>query len=237
MVANDPVLAMQIIKRREWNLANPNAAAEGRLNPHDSHRRWAAKLYQKSFEDITKEERYAAKNGFVFPAFYGSQPKAMARYPEFRGISEKHIQKIYDEFWEEYVEVRAWQKKIVQLYNETGGYVGPMGCRRPGPLSYFQLYNNIIQGAGFHLLLDALQRIDDEMIARGMDSYAFLEVHDSISYDTNLDEIHEVVDLSNKILCSKRFDWQRNIPLEVEWSAGKNWYDVKNSYFNEIIKR
>jgi len=226
MAANDPVLAEQIINRREWNLANPDAAKEDRLNPHDSHRRWSAKLYQKSFEDITKPERYAGKNGFVFPAFYGSQPKAMARYPEFRGINEKHIQKVYDEFWEEYTEVQAWQKRIVQLYNETGGYEGPMGCKRPGPLSYFQLYNNIIQGAGFHLLLDGLQRIDDEMIARGMDSYAFLEVHDSIDFDTNPDEQSEVITLATEILESKRFEWQRNIPLEVEWESGNNWYEL-----------
>jgi uracil-DNA glycosylase family 4 len=228
MASNDPVLAEQIINRRKWNLANPNAAAEGRLNPHDSHRRWSAKLFQKSFEDITKTERYNGKNGFVFPSFYGSQPRAMARYEGFRGIGEKHIQKVYDEFWEEYAIVREWQRGQIEFYNQNGGYLGPMGCKRPGPLSYFQLFNNIIQGAGFHLLLDALQRIDDEMIARGLDSYAFLEVHDSIDFDMNPDEQTEVIQLSTEIMESKRFDWQRNIPLEVEWEIGRNnWYELE----------
>lgn len=228
MLSKDPILAQQIIARRKWNLENPNAVAEGRLNPHDSHRRWTSKLYKKSFEDITKTERYNGKNGFVFPAFYGSKPRAMARYDGFRGISEKHIQKVYDEFWEEYTIVEKWQQDQIEFYNQNGFYLGPMGCKRPGPLSYFQLFNNVIQGAGFHLLLDGLQRIDDEMIFRKMDSYAFLEVHDSIDFDTHPDEESEVIQLATEILESKRFDWQGDVPLEVEWERGQNnWYELK----------
>jgi DNA polymerase len=228
MLSKDPVLAEQIIARRNWNLANPTAAAEGRLNPHDTHRRWSSRMYQKSFDDITKMERYNTKNGFIFPAFYGSQPKAMARYDGFRGINKKHIQKVFDEFWEEYAEVRKWQQDQIEFYNQNGFYLGPMGCKRPGPLSYYQLFNNVIQGAGFHLLLDGLQRIDDEMIFRKMDSYAFLEVHDSIDFDTHPDEKNEVIQLSTEILESKRFDWQGNIPLEVEWEIGQNnWYELE----------
>jgi len=224
MQSKDPELARQIIAGKKWLHEHP----EGGFNPYDTHRRWSSEIYSISFEEITKLQRYNGKNGFVFPSFYGSQPPAMARYDGFRGISEKHLRKVQDKFWDEYKEVREWQKAQIEYYNQNGGYIGPMGCKRPGPLSYYQLYNNVIQGAGFHLLLDALQRIDDEMIRRGMKSYAFLEVHDSIDFDTVPEEKDEVISLATDIMCSKRFEWQRDIPLTVEWEEGRNnWYELE----------
>jgi hypothetical protein len=146
-----------------------------------------------------------------------------------------HIKKTQSEFWKTYKRVREWQDEQVAYYNTEGCYLGPMGCKRPGPLSLFQLYNNNIQGLAFHLLLDALQRIDDEMIRRGMKSYAFLEIHDSITFDTVPEEARDVVDLATEVMCSKRFDWMRDVPLNVEWEAGFDWYGKSSKLFNELV--
>jgi len=229
MMSKDRELTNQLIKADAWAREKPNEP-----NPWDTHRRWAAKLYQLPIEDITKDQRYNGKNGFVFPSFYGSIPSSIARYEAFRGIiKESHIRRVQDQFWEEYNRVREWQKEQIEYYNNEGCYLGPMGCKRPGPLSLHQLYNNNIQGLSFHLLLDGLQRIDDEMRKRGMKSWAFLEVHDSITFDVVPEEAQEVVDLSTKILCSKRFSWQGDVPLNVEWEKGENWYNKSEKKFEE----
>jgi uracil-DNA glycosylase family 4 len=231
MLSKDEELERQLILMEEWDKEHP----EGGPNPWDTHRRWSAKVYEKVIEEVTKLERYAGKNGFVFPSFYGSIPSSIARYEDFRGIPEKHIRDIQEEFWAEYKGVRRWQKESIDYYNKYGGYLGPMGCKRPGPLSLFQLYNNNIQGLAFHLLLDALQRIDDEMIRRGMVSYAFIEIHDSITFDTVPEEVEILVPLATEIMTSKRFDWQRDVPLAVEWEAGTDWYNKSASFFKELV--
>jgi len=233
MMSKDPVLTEQIIKSDVWNTEHP----EGGPNPWDPHRRWAGKIYSKIIEEITSIERYNVKNGFIFPSFYGSIPSSIARYEAFRGISESHIINIQKEFWGEYKEVRTWQDNLVKYYNDYGCYLGPTGCKRPGPLSLFQLYNNLIQGMAFHLLLDALQKIDDEMSRRGMESYAFMEIHDSITFDCIPEERFELVELTNEIMLSKRFDWQGDVPLLVEWEASKdNWYNKSEKTFRELMK-
>lgn len=230
MMSGDPELVSQLIKMRQWEKERPNE-----VNPWDTHRRWGVPIYEIPLEEVTKDHRYYTKNGFVFPSFYGSQPPAMARYEGFQGISEKHIKEVYNAFWKEYPGVREWQKDQIRYYNETGCYLGPMGCKRPGPLTYYQLFNNNIQGLAFHLLLDGLQRIDDEMIERDMESYAFLEIHDSITFDVVPEEFFDVVEITERHLLSKRFDWQC-VPLGVEWEASyTDWYSKSEETFKEIM--
>jgi len=60
-----------------------------------------------------------------------------------------------------------------------------------------------------------------------MKSQAVGEVHDSILFDMRPDEIEEVVELATEILISKRFDWQRDVPLSVTWEIGENWYEME----------
>ena len=230
MLSEDEELERQIILMDEWDKTHTDG-----VNPWDTHRRWSARIYSKVVEEVTKTERYAGKNGFVFPSIYGSIPASIARYEAFRGIPEKHIQEVQEQFWEELQGVRRWQKDSIAYYNKYGCYLGPAGCKRPGPLSLFQLYNNNIQGMAFHLLLDALQRIDDEMIRRNLQSYAFLEVHDSITFDAVPEEAPEVVELATEIMTSKRFDWMRNVPLAVEWEAGTDWYNKSSKFFKELL--
>jgi len=232
MLSKDTELTRQLIKMGEWEREHPGEKA----NPWDTHRRWATKIYQKNVEEVTKDERYYSKNGFVFPTIYGSVPSSMVRYEGFSDIPEKHLTKVQEEFWNEYPGIRRWQKEQIQYYNEYGGYVGTFGCKRPGPLNYYQLYNNNNQGMSFLLLLDALQPIDDEMIRRGMESFPFIEIHDSITFDCVPEEMQEVVKLSEEFLLSKRFDWQGDVPLAVEWEASyTDWYSKSAKTFKELM--
>ena len=55
------------------------------------------------------------------------------------------------------------------------------------------------------------------------------EIHDAIILDTHVDEIEEVMEIGNRIMCSKRFDWQADIPMTVTWEYGdSNWYKMEN---------
>ena len=208
MASKDPELARQIIQGI------------------DTHIRWAARIYQKPEDQITYDERYKGKNGFIFASFYGSIAASVARnFPE---VSPEHMGKVQEAFWNEYQYVKEWQLRTIGEYKKNGYIELLTGARRPGPLSINMIYNTPIQGVGFHLCLDSLNRIDEEMRKRNLKSNVNIEVHDSIDTDTVPEEIEEVIDIAEKIMCSKRFDWQANIPLEVKWKAGHNWYEMED---------
>jgi len=207
MVSKDPELIRQIIAKV------------------DTHKKWAAKLFEKSEDEITKPIRYRGKNEFVFPSFYGAAEDSIARsFPE---KSKEHIIEVCREFWKEFEGVKEWQNRTIADYKQKGYVEFVTGARRPGPLNINKLYNTPIQGPAFHLNLDALGRIDKEMLRRGMKSRIVTEVHDSIDIDAVPEEAEEIIALAGGIMTSKRFEWQGDVPLFVSWEIGSSWYDME----------
>lgn len=192
----------------------------------DPHKYWGAKLYQKLIEDITADEKYGSKNGFVFPSIYGSLPPAIAKYYGGK-FSVEYIKKIQDEFWAELPEVRQWQINTINDYYKNGYIEGISGCKIRGPLTIFQLFNLPIQGPAFHIFLDAITRIDDFMVENKFQSMLINEIHDAGVYTVHPSEVQDVVELATNIMISKRFSWMGDVPLDVEWEIGDNWYDME----------
>jgi len=227
MFSGDPELIRQIIEGKKWAEEHP----DGGNNPFDTHYRWTARIYTKSVDYVTKDERYKGKNGFVFPSFYGSIDRNVAR--SFPDVPTDHIIQVQKEFWEEYHYVKEWQNKVIHDYLKDGYAEALNGWRRIGPLSINQLFNNLIQGTSFHLLLDSLIRIEKEFARRKFKSFANGEVHDSILFDAVISELNELIDVVTEIMCSERYEWQRGIPLGVDWEIGKNWYNMNSIVINE----
>lgn len=229
--SGDPELIRQIKAGAQWTKDHP----EGGHNPWDTHWRWTAKMHSKSVDEVTKDQRYTIKNGFVFPSFYGSIDKAVAR--SFPKISMEYVCQLQKEFWEEYHYVREWQNKVIHDYLSNGYATALNGWRRVGPLSINQLYNNLIQGVSFHILLQALIKIGAEFKKRKLKTVANSEVHDSILFNTVPEEHDEVIDVATEILCAKHYDFQRDIPLGVDWEIGlRNWFDMRSIKINNAGK-
>ena len=220
MASLDAELLRQINLTTQWAKDHP----EGGVNPHDTHYKWAAKIYNKDVYDITKAERSTAKNGFVFPSFYGAVSDSIANKLQ---LNPEHVMAVQKQFWEELHYVREWQLKTKAAYDQYGYVEGMSGFRRPGPLNIEQIYNTPIQGPAFHLLLDGLERIDTALIVDGFKTVASSETHDSITFDADPDEVEDVMEISEAILISKRFDWQGNVPMGVSWEMGTNLYTMK----------
>jgi len=191
----------------------------------DPHRRWALKIFRLSEVDST--QRYLGKNRFVFPSFYGSVSSSIARsFPE---IPSEHIDRVWKEFWSEYQGVREWQGKTMDFYDAHGYIEGVTGFIRPGPLDTEKIYNTPIQGPAFHLALDALDRCNKEMNQR-LESFPVVEVHDSLLFDVKPSEAEDVIEITNRHMLSKRFDWQRDLPLRNSWGIGENWYNMSKLF-------
>lgn len=204
------------------------------INGVDTHRRWASEIYTKLQKLITKAERGDCKQYFIFASFYGAVPATIAR--KFPTIPASHIASVQEKFWKEFHGVKEWQNRTIQEYCNTGYVEGVSGFRRYGPLNINKLYNTPIQGPAFHLTLQDIIEIELEeaLLKKGFKSVALFEIHDSITFDTIPEEAEELVAVVTKIMTAKRFDWQRNVPLRVEWEVGlSNWWELSELVFKD----
>ena len=208
MISKDPVLTKQI---------------QDGINIHWM---WASRIFSREGQEYDKSVKYKAlrnksKNRFFFPSIYGAVPASIARS---LGLATDFVIEVQNRFWEEYSYIKEWQLKTIHDYQKTGYVEMVTGARRPGPLNINKLYNTPIQGPAYHLLQDSGNKIDKELTKRKYRTLSVAEIHDAIILDTYVDEMEEVINLGEKIMCSKRFDWQGDVPMSVEWEYGdKNW--------------
>ena len=194
------------------------------------HWMWASRIFSKEGEEYNAVEHKAlrnkSKNGFFFPSIYGATSASIARALH---LDVDFVTEVQNRFWDEYSYIKEWQLKTIHDY-ERNGYVELVtGARRPGPLNINKLYNTPIQGPAYHLLQAAGNKIDAELIRREYRTLSVAEIHDAIILDTHLDEMEDVIELSEKIMCSKMFDWQGDVQMGVSWEYGdKNWYQMED---------
>ncbi|MHA2023814.1 MAG: DNA polymerase [Candidatus Thorarchaeota archaeon] len=206
MVSGDPELTRQIVAGI------------------DSHRRWAARLFDKVPELIDSDERFEAKNSFVFASLYGAKFDSIARNI---GMDPGRLEAIQKLFWEEYHYIKEWQMRTLREY-EVNGYVESItGFRRPGPLSDEQLFNTPIQGPAFHIVLKGLVEADKILVEDGFQSCLISEIHDSGIFDLHPEEVEDVVDIVTAVMTSELFEWQGGVPLSVTWELGKNFWQME----------
>jgi DNA polymerase-1 len=201
---------------------DPNLTKEI-LRGDDTHGYWTSRVLEKNQCDVTGAERSFGKTNFVFALFYGSYYKSVAKT---YNLPEKHIQKLEEEFWSRYAHVQRWQEHLFKIYQRHGYTESPLGFRRHGPLKKLEIINTPVQGTSFLLLLLGIRDADAELVERGMKSCFVLQIHDEALFDTNGSEIEDGLEIANRNLTSKKYDWQGKIPMLVDWSFGKNFGEL-----------
>ena len=170
----------------------------------DMHRDTARDLFMKS--EVTKHERYVAKNGFVFPSFYGSTARPQGRdeigiitqnlwdevHQETRdhlqasGIDsiqdfQKHVEEIEKRFWDERFKIYSeWKRKTYQDYRKKGYVDLKTGFRCYGPLKFTEVTNYPIQGSAFHVLLWSLNQVLGPIQGISGRSTIIGQIHDAV---------------------------------------------------------
>ena len=202
----------------------------------DMHRDVGCQLFIKTTEELTKEERSIAKNGFVFPVFYGSYYKktAPAMYEDIpestrswlktKGVGSiaafiKHVQRIEEDFWGNRFPVYAkWKNEQWALYEKTGVVPLHSGFTCTGKMDRKQVSNYPVQGAAFHCLLWYIIRVQAEIDKRKMKSKLVYEIHDALVADVVPEEEEELDQLvweygTQEII--KQWPWII-VPLTIE---------------------
>jgi DNA polymerase-1 len=198
----------------------------------DIHSDWAERMVRKyprwvtegakafaNDKKVAAHYRQRSKNEFVFASFFGAQAFSSSQR---LGIPENIVEKLLEEFWDEFPEVRSWQKRITKNYFKTGYVTGLSGFRRHAPVGTNQLINAPIQADESIIVLDAmirLSKIDRNKLQ------ANAEIHDDLWFIWHKKEIDKLSEIVIDEMLKLSFPWI-NVPLVVERSIGEDWANM-----------
>lgn len=229
---DDKVLVSADYSQFELRLAAVLAGDEELINDFngevDIHTKTASDVFHIPMEQVTKDQRRAAKV-VNFGVLYGMSPHGLAVAANMSFAEAK-------EFIDQYFELRKPIRKFIdETLNKarTEGYVETyFGRRRPTPdihSSNFMVRagaeraaaNMPIQGTEADLMKLAMLKVDEELGDLGEQ---VLQIHDSILVECPAKNAEKV----SKILkdTMENIAPELNIKLRVDVSSGKNWGDL-----------
>ena len=221
----------QIELRILAHISNDTNVREAFLNEEDIHKQVASKVFNVPLEEVTKEQRTAAK-AVNFGIVYGISGFGLA---EQLGISRKKAEQYIEQYLEKYKGVKEFMDRIVEKAKEQG-YVETLFHRRryiPELSSNNYMVrqfgaraamNTPIQGTAADIMKIAMIEVNKKLEEEKLNAKLILQIHDELLIECKIEEKEEV----KKILKESMENAVKlSIPLEVEVSEADNWYDVK----------
>ena len=221
----------QIELRVLAHISNDENMVEAFKQGKDIHKQAASKVFNTPLDEVTKEQRSAAK-AVNFGIVYGISDFGLG---EQLGISRKKAKQYIEQYLELYSGIKKFMDEVVEKAKETG-YVETLFKRR----RYIQelksknymvrqfgqraAMNTPIQGTAADIMKIAMIKVLKELKKRKMKSKIVLQVHDEMMIEAALDEVDEVTNILKE---SMETAAKLNVPLIAEVSEAANWYDCK----------
>ena len=161
----------------------------------DLHKKTAAEVSGTPFEEVTKEQRQAAK-AINFGLLFGQGAKGLADYAQAKygvEMTQREAEKARNAFFRTYKGFARWQKKTDRLSKLQQKAITPMGRVRDfrkssKGYSYTEALNLPIQGGAAEVMLAALARLKENM--KGIDFKLVNVIHDEMVIEVKADDIY-----------------------------------------------
>ncbi len=195
----------------------------------DIHARTAAEVYGVDINDVTPEQRRAAKTA-NFAVIYGVSAFGLAQQTE---LDLTGARQFIDTYFERYPGIREYMETTKEKAR-TDGYVTTLLNRRRylpeinsrnfnvRQFAERTAINTPIQGTAADMIKTAMLNIYRKM--DGMNSKMVLQVHDELVFDAHKDELDDLKELvRTKMEKAIKLD----VPIVVDMGAGETWLDAK----------
>jgi len=198
---------------------------------YDIHMEWAERLSRayparvggrNHFTDkkVMKDFRTDVKNQWTFPLFFGARLESAAGY---LNIPPETLRPLYEEFWEQFSGVKAWQEALLQFYKDNGYVECLTKRRRHGPLSTNQIFNSPVQGTAAAIVIDAMSRLSE---TGDPELQPEIQIHDDLTWVRVPEKrVDDVAEKALAIMLKPVFPWI-NVPLTVEGAVGPDWLNM-----------
>jgi len=197
----------------------------------DIHKQVASKVFEVPMEEVTKEQRTAAK-AVNFGIVYGISGFGLA---EQLGIGRKKAEKYIEQYLEKYKGVKKFMDEIVSQARETGFVETLFHRRRYIPELSSNNYmvrqfgaraamNTPIQGTAADIMKIAMIKVYEKLEQENLQAKIILQIHDELLIECKIEEKEKVKQILKECMESAA---TLDVPLEVEVSEADNWYEVK----------
>lgn len=203
-----------------------NDFREGR----DIHAATAARVFHKSIDEVTRDERRKAKTA-NFGIIYGISAFGLA---ERMDVSRAEAKELITNYFETYPKVKQYMEQSVVVARERGYILTAFGRRRY--LSDINSRNAVvrgyaernavnapIQGTAADIIKVAMVRIDQRFEREGIRSKMILQVHDELNFSVIPEELEQVKHI---VIDEMEHAYKLSVPLLADCGEGSNWLEA-----------
>lgn len=196
----------------------------------DIHSATAAKVFNVSFENVTRDQRSAAK-AVNFGIIYGQSAFGLS---QALNISRTEAKLIIDSYFNQFRGLKSYMDSIIHSAREKGYVETIMKRRRYLPdinssnavvrgFAERNAINAPIQGSAADIIKIAMISVHKSMKEEGVKSKMILQVHDELLFDVHVSE-----KILMQVLVKESMEKALNlqIPMEVEMEMANNWLDA-----------
>ena len=196
----------------------------------DIHAAMAAKLFNKTLDEVTSEERRRAKTA-NFGIIYGISAFGLSQRLE---IPRKEAKEIIDGYFASYPGVKKYMDNVVEKAKEEGFVSTIFGRRRylndiashnaiARGLAERNAVNAPIQGSAADIMKIAMINVHRRFAAEGIRSRVILQVHDELVVDMLRSEQERVTAIVTECMESAA---QLKVRLIADAGVGGNWLEA-----------
>ena len=221
----------QIELRVLAHLACDEALINAFIEGQDIHRLTASQVFMVPFDEVTKEQRSAAK-AVNFGIVYGISSFSLS---QDLNISKKEAENYINGYFEKYPKVKQYLDNAILSARNNGYAATIFGRRRRIPelaSSNFTersfgervAMNMPVQGTAADIIKIAMIHVSKRLKAENRESRLVLQVHDELLLEVKRDEIDSVSSLLKEEMENAV---QLSVPMQVDLHTGESWYDAK----------
>lgn len=211
-------------------LSNDENMIQAFKNGEDIHRSTASKVFNTPFDEVTRDQRSAAK-AVNFGIIYGQSAFGLSQN---LGISRTEAKEIIDNYFIQYPTIKTYMDNAISVAKERGYVETVLGRRRFLPditsanavvrgFAERNAINAPIQGSAADIIKIAMIKVDVALKTNNLKTKMLLQVHDELVFDVPLEE----VETAKKVITDAMENaLQFSVPLEVEAQAGVNWLEA-----------
>ena len=200
------------------------------LSGQDIHAATAAKIFNVSIEEVTKEQRRQAKTA-NFGIIYGISAFGLAQQLD---CSRSEAKALIDGYFAAFPGVIGYIEKQKELARQQGYAVTLFGRKRylPDILSHNatvrsfaerNAVNSPIQGTAADIIKMAMVTIHRRLKEEGLKAQMIMQVHDELNFNVPLNEVDKVSEI---VVSEMQHVVHLTVPLIADCGVGTNWLEA-----------
>ncbi len=220
----------QIELRLVADFADDETMLDAFKHGDDIHAITAAKIYHKTPEEVSDNERRKAKTA-NFGIIYGISAFGLSTR---LNIPRSEAKDIIDSYFETFPTIHKYMSDSVEQARENGYVVTRMGRKRylpdinsknPVVRGYAErnAINAPIQGSAADIIKRAMVDISLEMREKGMKSRMIMQVHDELNFDVVPEELPAMQEMVERLMEAA---YRGRVTLTASCGVADNWLDA-----------